>query len=62
MFIENTFDVYNTFICGTKLAKYLESKGIPILGKSNNKCIFSKTNQLEEVLNNMSWLEKLIYK
>lgn len=63
MFITNPEVLTETFICGKKLAEYLINKyKIALLSQKKTQYYFSKTQELNEILDNLPFLVKLFYK
>lgn len=63
MFINNLKENHSRFYyCNKIVGKYLIRKGIPLLSISNRMMIFSKTKELQEVIDKMPLYIKIISK
>jgi len=53
MFIINSNTTIPTVKTNYILGKYLVKHGLPLLQTQDNKMVFSKTNRLEEIMNDL---------
>ena len=66
MFITNFSEtnINNAFVCGERLGKYIQKNyGItPLSIQENGEYVFSKTNELEKVKNELPFFVRRFYK
>ncbi len=63
MFVTNSSSLLNKIVCGKRLAdRLINVYEIPLLSQEDDKYYFSKTKKLEDILSNMNWFEKWLFK
>ena len=64
MFISNIrqYESRHIYRCGNVIGKYLEKKGIPVLGRTKKEFIFSKTNELQKAIDKMPFHLRFLVK
>lgn len=63
MYISNINNTYRRFyMCGKTVGNYLIKKGIPLLSREEDTMIFSKTKELQRVIDTMPLYLKILVK
>jgi len=63
VFISNCDIMKDVFYCNRRMAILLVDKyKQALLGVSGDKYVFSRTESLVDIINNLSWFERLFYK